>query len=213
MVRYLLSIFLVAINIISFGQSSDLDYSDTRKKNESFAKLQNKEVRTDLAGFALAGVDESIFKLELKKIPYSEYGPDFMTLEGEGIKATVNTAPFVTEKHKLDYDDKYLIKIDKKTYYGGYGKMPVTLISKISMTIDGDSVVIPPTAYFDLYNLNFAFKDIVGTKRSTNGIYRSRDGHRVYLYLFCKDSSGSYEVTFVIQDKKYAFRVLDYGFM
>lgn len=210
--KNLLLLILVSLNVTAYSQS-ELDYTDTRKKNESFIKIQQKEVRTDLASFALAGIDETIGKAELTKIPYSEFGENFMTFEGDGIKATVTTAPFVIGKHKMDYDDKYLIKIDRKTYYGHYGYVPARIISKITMTIGSDSVMIPAAAYSDLYNLNFSFKDKSGTNRSTNGIYKSKDGHRIYLYLFCKDNSGSYEVTFVIQDKKYIYRVLDYGFM
>ncbi len=75
-----------------------------------------------------------------------------------------------------------------------------------------DTVVIPPAAYADLYNLNFEYSD-KGTTRTTNAIYRSANPHRIYLYLFCKDNTGSYEVTWIIYDKKYVRRVLDYGFM
>ena len=87
-----------------------------------------------------------------------------------------------------------------------------TYIGNITLTIGNDSVVIPPAAYADLYNLNLTYTDN-GTLRSRNGIYKSKDGHRIYLYLFCKDATGSYEVTWIIQDKKYLRRVLDYGFM
>lgn len=204
--------YFLFLGYIINAQSND-DFSDTRNKRESFLKIQNKDIRADLATFALAGVDEIIGKGELKKISYTAYGPGFMTFEGEGITATVTTSPFIVGKHKLDFDEKYLIKIDRKPYYGGYGKLPVRHISNISLTLNGDSISIPSSAYVDLYNLNFTFKDKAGIIRSTNGIYKSRDSRRIYLYLFCKDETGSYEVTFVFMDKKYAFRVLDYGFM
>lgn len=48
-----------------------------------------------------------------------------------------------------------------------------------------DTVAIPAAAYVDLYNLNFAYSD-KGTERTTNGIYRSANPHRIYLYLFVK---------------------------
>jgi hypothetical protein len=60
--------------------------------------------------------------------------------------------------------------------------------------------------------MNFAYSD-KGTTKTTNGIYRSVNPHRLYLYLFCKDNTGSYEVTWIIYDKKFVRRVLDYGFM
>ena len=188
------------------------EYQDTRKKNEFFVRLPKAEIRSDLATFTLSGIDEGVGKEELKKIPFANFNADYMNFEGDDIKASVRLSPFDAAKHKLDYDEKYLIRIDKKPYYGNYGNIPKTYISKLVMTIGGDTVIFPPTAFFDLYNLNLTYTD-KGTLRSRNGVYKSADGHRVYLYLFCKDATGSYEVTWIIQDKKYLRRVLDYGFM
>ena len=207
--------FLCSLHILfSFFRSAQrfYEYQDTRKKNESFAKLPKTEIRTDLATFTLSGIDEAVGKEELKKIPFTKFGSDYMNFEGDDIKASIKLSPFDAGKHKLDYDEKYLIRIDKKTYYGNYGNLPKTFISKIILTIGSDTVAIPAAAYFDLYNLNLTYTD-KGTLRSRNGIYKSKDGHRIYMYLFCKDATGSYEVTWVIQDKKYMRRVLDYGFM
>ncbi len=186
--------------------------TDTRKKNEGFLKISQKDIRADMATFTLSGIDESIGKAELPKIPFTSINENTITFTGDNIKASVTTALFNPSKHKLDYDEKYLIKIDKKTYYGGYGSVPKKYISQVTMMIGKDTVVIPPVAYFDLYNLNFTYND-KGAQRSRNGIFRSKDGHRIYLYLLCKDNTGNYEVTWVIQDKKYFRRVLDYGFL
>ncbi len=188
------------------------DYQDTRKKNESFKKIPLGNIRNDLATFTLSGIDEAVGKDGLKKISYNKVGFDSMTFEGNGIKAKIKLAPFNATKHKLDYDEKYLIRIDRKTYYGAYGAVPKTYISNITMMIDGDSVATPAIAYADLYNLNLTYTD-KGSLKTRNGIYKSKDGHWVYLYIFCKDATGSYEVTWIIQDKKYIRRVLDYGFM
>lgn len=207
--------FFVAIAILyAFSSSAQrfYDYQDTRRKNESFIKLPKNEIRADLATFTLSGIDEAVGKDELKKIPFAKFGADYMNFEGENIKAAIKLSPFDPKKHKLDFDEKYLIRIDRKTYYGGYGSIPKTYISRITLTIGNDSIIIPPAAYADLYNLNLTYTD-KGTQRSRNGIYKSNDGHRIYLYLFCKDNTGSYEVTWIIQDKKYLRRVLDYGFM
>ncbi len=202
----------IGILLSFFCKAQDLDFQDTRRKTESFVKLQPKDVRADVATFALGGISESVGALPLPKISYKSFSEDSMLFEGDGIKAKIKISPFDVAKHKLSYDEKYLVRIDKKTYYGNYGKIPKTYISDVMITIGNDTVLIPPTAYNDLYNLNLTYNDI-GVKRTTNAIYKSKDGHRIYLYLFCKDNSGSYEVTLIIQDKKYLRRVLDYGFM
>lgn len=212
-------IALVFITLTSAAQKKNYEYQDTRKKNESFVKLP-PPYRAELASFTMGGIDESLGKDTLRKIPFTSTGENFMTFTGnninikeENITATITLAQFEAWKHKLDYDEQYLIRIDRKPFYGNYGYLPKTYISSIKMVIGKDSVAIPPAAYADLYNVNFSFRDKKGIERSTNAIYLSRDGHRIYLYLFCKDTSGSYEVTWIIQDKKYVRRVLDYGFM
>ena len=206
-------LFYTTLLSVSFcsAQSKD-DMTDTRRKNESFIKVPQKEIRADLASFTMAGIDESVAKGAIAKIPFTSLGSDYMLFEGDHIKATVSTAAFEKSRHKLDYDEKYLIKIDRKTYYGDYGHLPLTYIRRVEVIIDKDTVSIPAAAYSDIYNLNLSYSD---KKRqlSTNGIYKSKDGHRIYFYLFSKDNAGSYEVTWIIQDKKYMRRVLDYGFM
>ncbi len=205
--------FFITLSILTgFCCSAQDDYQDTRRKNESFAKLPKTEIRADLATFTLSGIDEAVGKNELRKIPFTKFGDDFMNFEGDGVTAEIMLSPFNAVKHKLDYDEKYLIRIDRKPYYGNFGKVPKTYISRIVLMDGTDSITIPPAAYFDIYNVNLTYTD-KGTARSRNGIYKSKDGHRIYLYIFCKDATGSYEVTWIIQDKKYLRRVLDYGFM
>jgi len=194
------------------SKAQDLDFQDTRRKTESFVRLQPRNLRADVATFALAGISESVGALPLQKIPYTSFGTDSMTFQGDGIKAIIKTAPFDPAKHKLTFDEKHLVRIDKKTYYGNYGNIPKTYISEVTMLIGNDTVLIPAAAYSDLYNLNLTYND-KGVQRTTNAIYKSKDGHRIYWYVFSKDNTGSYEVTWIIQDKKYLQRVLDYGFM
>ena len=209
--KFFLISIAVLLSLSGFAQKN-YDYQDTRKKNESFIKLPKAEIRSDLSSFTLSGIDEAVGKEEISKIPFTTFGSDSMSFAGDNIKATIKLASFIPAKHKLDYDEKYLIRIDRKTYYGNYGNVPKTYISNISMVIDKDTVAIPVAAYFDLYNANLTYT-YKGSIKSRNGIYKSKDGHRIYLYLFSKDPTGSYEVTWIIQDKNYLRRVLDYGFM
>jgi hypothetical protein len=139
-------------------------------------------------------------------------GEDSIVFEGDGIKAKVKIAPFDPAKHKLSFDEKYLVRIDRKPYYGNYLQTPKTEINEVLMIIDKDTVYIPAAAYNDLFNLNFTYLD-KGVERTADAVYESKDGQKVYLYLFCKDKTGSYEVTWIFQNRKYLRRVLDYGFM
>jgi hypothetical protein len=206
---------IVACMLCSMAAMAQLneDIPDTRNKREGYAKLPKTGIRQELAGFTMSGIEESVGKLPLDKMPYTAQGPNFMRFENEAVKAAVTTEAFDASKYKLEYDEKYLVKINKKTYYGGYPNVPKTKVSQVSFIIGKDTVAIPPTAYGDLYNLNLTYKDKGGKERSLNSIYFSKDKRTIYLYLYSKDTTyanASYEVTFVIQDKKYLRRVLDY---
>jgi hypothetical protein len=85
-------------------------------------------------------------------------------------------------------------------------------VGSITVIIDKDTVAIPPTAYFDLYNPQFTFAE-GGNQKSNNGVYLSPDKRKIYIYMLSRDNNGNYEVTWVIQDKKYLRRVVDYGFL
>ena len=202
---------LFGVSAVAQKQKKNYEYQDTRKKTESFAKLP-PDLKAELSTFTFSGIDEGIKKEPLAKVPFSSVGADFISFEAPDIKATITTAPFDSKKHKIDDDEGYPIRIDRKTFYGNYGTMPKKYISNVTVVMGKDTVAIPAAAYADLYNLNFDYID-KGTKKSVNGIYRSANPHRLYLYLFCKDNTGSYEVTWVIYDKKYVRRVLDYDFM
>ncbi|MGN6530440.1 MAG: hypothetical protein ACTHK0_01645 [Ginsengibacter sp.] len=201
----------LAILYAGFCKAQD-DLPDARRKTESFARFHTPEMRTELATFTLSGISESVGLTPLKKITYTSLGNDSIVFEGDGIKAKVKIAPFDPAKHKLSFDEKYLVRIDRKPYYGNYLKTPKTRISEVTMIIDRDTVSIPPAAYDDLFNLNFTYLD-KGVERTTDAVYISKDRQTVYLYLFCKDNTGSYEVTWIFQNRKYLRRVLDYGFM
>jgi hypothetical protein len=205
------SFLFVAIFFSTFCNAQD-DLPDARRKTESFERFHIKDLRADLATFTLSGISESVGLLPLEKIPYTSLGNDSIVFEGDGIKAKVKISVFDPSKHKLTFDEKYLVRIDHRPYYGNYLETPKTQISQVSVIINNDTVFIPPIAYNDLFNLNFTYLD-KGVERTTDAVYKSKDGREVYLYLFCRDKTGSYEVTWIIQDRKYLRRVLDYGFM
>ncbi len=195
-----------------FAQTNP-DMPDSRRKTESFERYHTKDVRAELATFTLAGIGEGAPTTPLQKVPYTSIGKDSIVFEGGGIKAEVKTAPFDPSKHKLNYDDKYLVRIDRRPYYSGdFGKVPKTEISNVTVIIRGDTVVIPPIAYSDLFNLHFTYSD-KGVERTTDAVYISQVGQRVYLYLYSRNQKGNYEVTWIIQDRRYLRRILDYGIM
>ncbi len=189
------------------------DYPDYRSKKEIFSRIMEKDIRSDIASFSMGGIDESIGKTPLKTLPITGFGNNFIAFAGDNIQVKVTSAPFDKSKHKLGfYEEKYLVKIDNKPYFGDYGKVPKTTVASVLVVIDKDTVSIPQAAYSDLQNPIFSFSDH-GAQKSQDKVYLSNDGHRVYVYLLKQEEGGSYEVTWVIQDKKYVRRVVDFGFL
>jgi hypothetical protein len=203
-----LTLFLVVRNCFS----QDAEFNDFRRKNEGFSHLGDKGLRSDLSCFTIGGIEESMGKGKLKEIPVKDYGPDFISFDSNQIHVTIRSAPFFATKHKLAKEGDHIVKIDNKPFYGNYGRMPSTTIAKILVLIGKDTVDIPQSAFFDLYNPGFTYPDAAGTRRTKDAVYLSGDKHTFYIYMLNKDDTGSYEVTWVIQDKKYLRRVIDWGF-
>ena len=188
------------------------DIPDYRSKKDNFVKVREKDIRADLSTFTLAGIDEMIGRTPLKKIEPTDYSSQSMRMDGEGISVLIESKPFVKTAHKLMlYDEKYLIKINNKPFYGSFGATPQRTISNIQVLIKGDTIAIPPVAYQDLHNPVFYYRDASGENRSLNGIFYSEDGRKIYIYFLNRlDNNQSYEVTWVIQDNVYLRRVLDF---
>lgn len=207
----MLTIFLFAL-VASTVTAQDLDFPDYRSKKDNFAKINDKDIRSDLTSFVLSGVDESIGKAPLNSLPVKEVTGNSMTFDDGKIQVTIRTGVFFPSKHKMMYVDKHLLRIDNHPYYGGtYGVAPQTTIESITVVVGGDTVAIPPTAYNDLFDPQFSFNQ-EGATRSRNGVFPSNDKHTFYIYMLNINSGGS-EFTWVIRDKQYLRRVVDFGFL
>jgi len=194
------------------GLAQKKDMPDYRTNKESFARMSDKSLRADLGVFTIGGVEESLNKLPLKKISPFGYTRNFMSFKGDNIEVSVTTGPFEEKGRKIMRVEDDVVKIAGKPFYGDYGNLPRTEIKTVFVLIGKDTVVIPPAAYGDLYNLNFTYRDKSGTERTANGVFFSKDEKRMYIYLLCRDATGSYEVTWIIDNKQYLRRVVDYGF-
>lgn len=205
----IVSLSLVYFHAVANGQ----DITDTRRKTESFARLQPADVRADVASFSFGGIAESAMANSLDKTQATIVSKDSLVISGDGVYAKVMLRPFEPAKHKLLFEEETnLIRIDRRTYYGNYGRVPKKEIASVLLIVNGDTLTVPTAAYNDLYNLNFTYLNN-GIELSADAVYRSRDRKKVYLYLFNKSREGNYEVTWIFRDGKYVRRVLDYDFL
>lgn len=208
-------VILSLVSLFVFANGfSQYDYPDYRSKRDNFSKITEKDIRNDVATFSMAGIDESVGKNKLQSVPITNYTANSITFNNDNVFVKITAEPFDPSRHKMGYYEKFLTKIDNKAYYGNYGSVPKTQIQSIIVVIDQDTVVIPSTAYVDLHNPDFAYTDAsTGEIKSHDNVLLSNDKHKLYIYMLSQDSNGSYEVTWVIQDKKYLRRVVDFGFL
>jgi hypothetical protein len=192
--------------------SQDLDFPDFRQKKDNFNKIREQDIRNDVASFALAALDESIGKPQLATVPVKDYSLNFMSFQDDHIQVIIRTGIFTPSKHKLMKSDEHILRIDGKPYYGPPpGEVPHTTIESITVVVDKDTVAIPTTAYFDLYEPRFSYSEN-GATRTRNGVFLSNDKHTFYIYMFNNDGGG-FEYTWVIRDKQYLRRIVDWGFL
>jgi hypothetical protein len=202
--------------LFAFGglraMAQDLDFPDFRSKKDNFSKITDKDIRSDVASFSLAAVDESIGKAQLPSLPVLDFGPSFIQYGNDKMMVIIRTGVYLPAKHKLMMQEGHLLRIDGKPYYGGiYGQQPHTTIASVTVIVDKDTVPIPPTAFNDLYDPKFGFVQN-GATRSRNGVYLSNDKRTFYIYMLNIENKG-WEYTWVIRDKQYLRRVVDFGFL
>jgi len=71
---------------------------------------------------------------------------------------------------------------------------------------------IPATVYNDLYDPKFCHPGAEAKTKCNLGVYFSKDNHHMYVYMLNGDGRDGYEVTWIIQDKQYIRRVVDWDF-
>jgi hypothetical protein len=206
----LLALMAVSLN---YAVAQNDDMPDYRSKKELFTRIMEKDIRADIASFSIAGIDEGVGKLPLKTVPIAGATNNSLSFNDGRVQVKITTAEFQPGKHKLGfYDTKYLVKIDNKPYFGDYGKVPKTYVESVTVIVDRDTINVPAVACTDLCNPILTYNER-GTQKSSNKVYLSADGKKIYVYMLKQEEGGSYEATWVIQDKKYVKRVVDFGFL
>ena len=209
-------LILLSFSLSAFSQ--DREFPDYRSKKEMFVRVQEKDIRADMASFAIGGMDESFGKGTLTSLPITQYNQDGITFSGnhvggKNIQVTIKAGVFDPGKNKIKYYEKHVVKINDKPYFGNYGELPRTTIKEITVVIDKDTITIPSSAFADIYDPVFTYSDKSGQTKSYNNVFISPDGHRIYVYLLNRGGDGNYEATWVIRDKQYVRRVVDFGFL
>ena len=204
----------LSVLIIYGASAQDREFPDYRSKKENFSRVQEKDIRTDLASFTFGGMDESMGKGKLPSVPATKFGTNYISFNGNNIQVVITGRNFDESAHKYTYYNKaHLVKIDSRPFYGAYDEKPETTIESVLVLLNKDTIPIPAAAYNDLFNPEFTYMDKSGVIKSFNAVYISPDKRTFYIYMLNRNPKANYEVTWVIQDKKYLRRVVDFGFL
>lgn len=191
----------------------DLVIPDLHGDKESFAKLTDNTLRNELATFIITGTESMKTVPKLNKIPVKETGNFHMIFQKDSVKVIIRTGTFNKSKHKLEYIGTYLTKIDSRSFWGTDGEVPVNSIQSVRAIIGRDTINIPRLAVNDAYNPNLCGADANSQQTDCmTGVYLSNDKKRLYITMLNSDGAGGYEITWIIQNRKYLRRVVDYGF-
>ena len=200
--------FLLAILLLSVSsQGQDINFSGKENK-ESLSKVKDKTIRKEVATFTEAGSKEPKSYIKLKELPLSKFGANYSLFKRDSVSVKLTTGKFVRGARKIKYTAKQAITIDDKPTWGTAGELPQTQINSIDVYIGTDTVMIPRSAYQDLFEPSLAYKEI-NKKEGGLSVYYSNDKTRYYIAMSNGDGKGAYDVTFIIKNKKYFGRVLD----
>ena len=201
--------FFAIISLNAFAQDDVIP--DLRGDKESLDKLKDKTLKAELSTFTDAGSNIKNKTVNVLGIPLTEYSDAYSIFEEDSAKFKIVTGNFNRSLHKYSAINGDNIKIDNKPFYGTDGNLPTKQINSIFVIIGSDTVKIPKIAFTDLYQPSLSWKEdskTVGFLR----VYSSTDKKRFYIHMQNSDGAGFYEVTFMIRNKKYVGRVIDYGF-
>lgn len=192
--------------------SAQDDVPDYRSKREGFLKLTDKKLRAELATFTIGGISESLIAEKLPEVPIQSIADSQIIFQLDSFYLNIQIERFSSIGHKLlFYDEKYLVKIDNKAFWGSGTKMPTTCIKKITLLHGVDTIPIPEAAYIDLYEPQLYYKEN-GILKSYCKVIKSKDSNSFYIYMLNGHDKNRYEVTWIIQNKQYLRRVIDVGF-
>lgn len=216
MKRIAFTFLLVCISAVGLRAQDDL-FPDYRSKRDQFKRLTEPTYKNELATFTMGGIDESMGKQPLEKLPLLKANDTEIVFGNDDIKVVIAARPFDPAKNKIQYftgedNKKYAVRINNKAFFGNYGMVPKTELKSIHIVFDEDTVALPKEAFSDIFNPAFYYKEN-GQSKTRNGVYLSPEGKRIYVYLLQNESgTGSFEATWIIDNRKYVKRVVDFGF-
>jgi hypothetical protein len=223
---YIFLVFNFNFCFSQFGIINDLDgfvnvRSSAEKGNNISDKLENgfivyyfepkgnwinidyKKNGKELNGYIYK--DRIKYITDFQKIPLKSELDGKVNLENENIKIEISETKFIKEKHKLKFlknDKSILEKIDNLQIFGTDGNIPKREYKSINIEINNVKMKLPSIALKNLYE-----PSLYNSKASYD-----EKNDILYIISSNSDGAGGYEIIWIIEKKKYKYRIEAYGF-
>lgn len=152
-----------------------------------------------------------IYKDKIKTITYFTTIPlksnngGIAKLENGSVKIEISETKFIKEKHKLKFfkgNPNQLEKIDNLQIFGTDGEVPKREYKSIKIDINNIKIELPNSALKNLFEVSL---------HNSKANYDAKNDI-LYISSSNSDGAGGYEIIWVIEKKKYKYRVEAYGF-
>ena len=142
---------------------------------------------------------------DFQKIPLKSELDGKVILENENVKIEISETKFIKEKHKLEFlnnDKSILVKIDNLQIFGKDGGFPKREYKSIKIEINNIKMELP----------NIALKNLFEPSLYNSKSNYDQKNDILYILSSNSDGAGSYEIIWIIEKKKYKYRIEAYGF-
>ena len=126
---------------------------------------------------------------------------DQLLLFNKEIKVEFSSGNFQKERHIIRASpDSGVVQIDGHYFMGTDGEIPRTEIKRFIIEINQQKIDVPNSIFSDLYEPNFSGADAYVDKRGN-----------LYIIMYNSDGAGSYNVIFIMDNKKHLTRYVFYA--
>ncbi|MEM9986828.1 MAG: hypothetical protein AAF804_17175 [Bacteroidota bacterium] len=127
---------------------------------------------------------------------------------GEWVTLRLTLGEFEPDSHLIEYapgPDSLIEAIDDRPAFGAIDRLPESQISSMSLLIDEQEVLIPPSAFRCFYEVNLCGMEYFLQPAMS---YPSLDENYLYLYLYGGQGAGTYLAKLVFDRDRYLTRIV-----
>ncbi len=199
-----------------YSQTDVVVVPDSKGLYESFFSLKDSTMRAEIGSFSfigsIVGLSNNVSLREFGVQSQTNYS---ITLILDDLKIHIVRGPFNQALHRLSYYGPfgYVYKIDGRFFWGFDGRVPNQKLYAVYVYFGQERLELPQSAFRDIYEPNFCTpRRLFRSEQCHTRAFLSEDGNRIYIYMLNSKIPSLYEVSWIINDKRYIGRVVDYAY-